>query len=99
MALNRLRVTEWPAYAALFNEGQLFQLYSPDFNYTQRFHTPPGVSWAELVPFVQAFFQWKSGRRDYQPFVLQEPLPAKAMAQLQAAAFWQPDNMRQTVYC
>jgi hypothetical protein len=83
----------------LFNEGQLFQLYSPDFNYTQRFHTPPGVSWAELVPFVQAFFQWKSGRRDYQPFVLQEPLPAKAMAQLQAAAFWQPDNMRQTVYC
>jgi hypothetical protein len=76
----------------VFNQGQCYQLYSPDFNYTQRFHTRPVVSWAVVLASVQAF-QQKSSHHDYHTFVLQEPLPAKAMAQLQQAAFWQPDKM------
>jgi hypothetical protein len=76
----------------VFNKGQRYQLYSPDFNYAQRFHTRPGVNWAEVVASVQNF-QRKSSHHDYHTFVLQETLPAKAMAQLQQAAFWQPDKM------
>jgi hypothetical protein len=45
-----------------------------------------------VVASVQAF-QRKSCHHDYHTFVLQEPLPAKAMAQLQQAAFWQPNKM------
>jgi hypothetical protein len=76
----------------VFNQGQRYQLYSSHFNYTQCFHTRPGVNWAEVVASVQDF-QRKSSHRDYHTFVLQEPLPAKTMAQLLQAALWQPNKM------
>jgi hypothetical protein len=76
----------------VFNQDQRYQLCNPDFNYTQRFHTRPGVSWAAMVAYVQAF-QQKGSHCDYYTFVLQESLPAKSMAQLQQVAFWQPDKM------
>lgn len=61
-----------------FNNGEHYQLYSPDFNNRQRFYTRPGVSWSELAGFVRAFFLWKSGSEEYHPLVLQSPLPETA---------------------
>jgi hypothetical protein len=77
----------------VFNEGERYQLYSPDFNYAQHFYTRPGVSWAEMIAFAQAFFQWENGRNDCHILTLRESLPDKVMAQLQPAAFWQPDKI------
>jgi hypothetical protein len=77
----------------VFNEVERYQLYSHDTNYAQRFHTRPGVIWAEMIPFAEAFFQWKSGRNDHHVLTLRESLPVKSLAQLQAAAFWQHDKI------
>ncbi|MFT8259207.1 MAG: hypothetical protein ACMZI2_07900 (plasmid) [Candidatus Symbiodolus clandestinus] len=77
----------------VLNEGSRYQLYSPDFNYRQRFYTRPGVSWAELSAFAKAFFLWKSGRLDYHPLTLRDPLPEKALLSLQVAAGRQPDKL------
>jgi hypothetical protein len=92
LAGHSVRLEDGQHELLVFNEGEHYQLYSSVFNYAQRPHTRPGVSWAEMIAFAQAFFQWKNGRNDYNVATLRELLPAKALAQLQAAALWQPDK-------
>jgi ankyrin repeat protein len=77
----------------VFNEGMRYQLYSPDLNYRYRFQSRPGTQWPQMSALIESFFQWKTGRSDYQMRVLKQNLPAGTLKMLQDSPFQKPEKL------
>ncbi|WP_253306374.1 hypothetical protein [unidentified bacterial endosymbiont] len=75
------------------NEGPRYQLYSSDFNYRSRLQSRSGIQWPQMSALIQAFFQWKTGHRDYHPWVLKQNLPVDVLKTFQEAPFWKPESL------